>query len=310
LYNIPREDINKIVEKAFAVGVDPATLITIIANETKFGKTDENIGHSLNHRTPTVEGLDEYSLQANLAAQALKEQLRLGKGRYPNGPSYKQLQSYQGYGPLTPSTEKDYYGHNNSAFFGIPVTKEKPLLTNKVFPYGKTIEQYRDSVIIPALDKYGINYKQDGGLAKAQSGITIPKGGFKIQSIQKPEVYIQPTNIESTSTKLSPSKTYTNDKSQYLYDPIPEYAGAIGIGLSPFDTFVDAGALFYNLGAGDYEHAAVNGVGMLIPGISGQLLQQGYDDLKYMMRSGQPYFNPNQRKQGGATYKVKINKPK
>jgi len=185
LYNIPREDINKIVEQAFAVGVDPATLITIIANETKFGKTDENIGHSLNHRTPTVEGLDEYSLQANLAAQALKEQLRLGKGRYPNGPSYKQLQSYQGYGALTPSTEKDYYGHNNSAFFGIPVTKEKPLLTNKVFPYGKTIEQYRDSVIIPALDKYGINYKQDGGLAKAQSGLEKPTLKWMPQALKE-----------------------------------------------------------------------------------------------------------------------------
>ena len=161
--NVERDKINKIIEQAKVVGVDPATLLTNIIWETRAGETDDNWGHNLYDETPTIEGLDSNSEKANIAAQGLLRQLNLGKKKYPQGPSYKQLQAYQGYGPLYPDTEKRYYKTENQAFYGIPVTKEKPLLTNKLFPYGKTIEQFRDSVVRPTLDKYGINYKQTGG---------------------------------------------------------------------------------------------------------------------------------------------------
>lgn len=231
LYDVPREDLNKIIQQANEVGVDPATLVTIIVNETKGGRTDENLGHALYHRTPTVEGLDDFSLYANLAAQALKEQLRLGKLRYPEGPSYKQLQSYQGYGPLYPSTEKDYYGHENSAFFGIPVTKEKPLLTNKLFPYGKTIEQYRDSVIIPSLDKYSINYKQIGGLTMN----SYQKGGG-IKDMVVSEIWEKVTGTKWSQAKklgLSDGSYETNLKLREMLineamQPKPNFGKFIG----------------------------------------------------------------------------------
>ena len=160
--NVERDKINKIIEQAKVVGVDPATLLTNIIWETRAGETDDNWGHNLYDETPTIEGLDSNSEKANIAAQGLLRQLNLGKKKYPQGPSYKQLQAYQGYGALYPDTEKRYYKTENQAFYGIPVTKEKPLLTNKLFPYGKTIEQFRDSVVRPTLDKYGINYQKGG----------------------------------------------------------------------------------------------------------------------------------------------------
>ena len=170
---VSRDELNKMVEQAKVVGVDPANLITIAGWESYMGQTDPNYVHDLYQTTPTIEGLDDTSARANMAAQALKRQLAIGQRLYPNEPFYKQMQAFEGYKPLYPDTEKHYYKHKNKAFYGIPVTKENPLRTNILFPYGKTIESFRDSVVIPTLEQYGIQYKEQGGLTKAQSGQTV-----------------------------------------------------------------------------------------------------------------------------------------
>ena len=169
---VNREELDKMINQAKLVGADPATLITTAIWESNMGQTDPNLVHDLHESMPTVEGLDDFSARANMAAQALNRQLKLGIKKYPQGPFYKQMQSFQGYGPLYPNTEEDYYGHTNQAFFGIPVTRQNPLRTNVIFPYGKTIENFRDSVVIPTLEQYGIKYKEKGGsLPKAQKGL-------------------------------------------------------------------------------------------------------------------------------------------
>lgn len=188
LEGVKREELNKMINQAKLVGTDPATLITTAIWESNMGKTDPNLVHDLHQGTPTVEGLDDFSARANMAAQALNRQLNIGKRLYPGQPFYKQMQAFQGYGPLYPHTEKRYYKHNNQAFFGIPVTKENPLRTNVIFPYGKTIENFRDSVVIPTLEQYGIKYKEKGGsLHKYEPGgedniigVRGPNDGIKL----------------------------------------------------------------------------------------------------------------------------------
>ena len=170
---VSRDELDKMINQARKLNVDPSTLITTAIWESNMGQTDPNLVHDLYQGTPTEEGLDDFSARANMAAQALNRQLKAGKRKYPEGPFYKQMQAFQGYGNLYPNTEGGYYGHDNQAFFGVPVTRENPLRTNVVFPYGKTIENFRDSVVIPTLDQYGINYKEQGGLTRAQSGQTV-----------------------------------------------------------------------------------------------------------------------------------------
>lgn len=167
--DVKREEINKIINQANVVGVSPTDLATIILWESQGGKTDRNLGHDLYGSTPTIEGLDDYSARANIAAQALQRELNRGKRLYPQGPFYKQMQAYQGYGPLYPHTEKRYYKHNNQAFFGIPVSMDNPLRTNVLFPYGKTIENFRDSVVIPTLNEYGFKYEEGGELTSEKA---------------------------------------------------------------------------------------------------------------------------------------------
>lgn len=245
----------------------------------------------------------------------------------PNNPKLKK-----GYNIPSkyPSTElaTSIGGENGESAYLIPSFKEGHNLNNPLQEFNRSHEylggpfktwqeadKWEREVRHPYVEKgqslpsplrwWGKEYKKggpvnpQGGLSKAQVGTIIPKGGFKIQPLQKPEIYLQPTNRESTATKVSPAKNYTREKAQYLNDPSAGYLGSILLGLTPADTFVDAGAVGYNLGQGDYEHAAVNGLGMLIPGVSGQLFQQAYDDLKYMGNTRQPYINPSEYKRGG-----------
>lgn len=160
---VSREELMKMVNQARKLNTDPSTAITTALWETNMGQTDRNLVHDLYQVSPTEEGLEGFDAQADMAMQAINRQLKLGKKKYPEGPFYKQMQAFQGYGNLYPNTEEDYYGHANQAFFGIPVTRQNPLRTNVLFPYGKTIENFRDSVVIPTLDQYGIKYKKEGG---------------------------------------------------------------------------------------------------------------------------------------------------
>ena len=170
---VSREELMKMVNQAKKLNTDPSTAITTALWETNMGQTDPNLVHDLHAIAPTEEGLDDFDARANMAMQAINRQLNIGKRKYPGGPFYKQMQAFQGYGPLYPHTERGYYKHNNQAFFGIPVTQDNPLRTNVVFPYGKTIENFRDSVVTPTLKDYGIELEEGGELSMAQEGQTV-----------------------------------------------------------------------------------------------------------------------------------------
>lgn len=174
---VSREELMKMVNQARKLNTDPSTAITTALWETNMGQTDRNLVHDLYQVSPTEEGLEGFDAQADMAMQAINRQLKLGKKKYPEGPFYKQMQAFQGYGNLYPNTEEDYYGHANQAFFGIPVTRQNPLRTNVLFPYGKTIENFRDSVVIPTLDQYGIKYKKEGGELTSEKAAELLQDG-------------------------------------------------------------------------------------------------------------------------------------
>ncbi len=80
--------------------------------ETKWGKTDDNIGH--------VNGDwgsdNNYQMFINAYKAKMKEADRL-KIKDP----IMRLQIYNGTGPIKPETEQDYHGFKMKKIYGVPV---------------------------------------------------------------------------------------------------------------------------------------------------------------------------------------------
>ena len=115
------EIMKEVIGHAKNYNVDPYTALAIGLGETKFGQSDPNIGHVLfntgtsNPSEDLVRGLIEKTKYAD----NFYKRHNLGK------PSEEAiLQAYQGYGIVTPRTEKNYHGFEMDKIFGVPIPKE------------------------------------------------------------------------------------------------------------------------------------------------------------------------------------------
>jgi hypothetical protein len=107
---------------------------------------------------------------------------------------------------------------------------------------------------------------------------------------------------DNTNTKYTKYQKPTKDKSMYFRDASADYAGSIALGLSPADTPVDIISTLNNLKNKRYDLAAANGLGALLPGISGLTLKAAYEDIgNYISNKQKPI------KKFGEGGKVKAN---
>jgi hypothetical protein len=106
--------------------------------ETKWGRVDDNIGHTQGNFGPEQ---DNYSNFINAYNAKMKEADRL-----KIKDEATRLQTYNGLGRIFPSTEKKYHGFRMKKIYGVPVPKggidmrKNPL-------YGKQIMDLRDNVL-------------------------------------------------------------------------------------------------------------------------------------------------------------------
>lgn len=131
-----------IIAHAKAKGIDPYTALAIAHQETKYGKEHKNLGSAW--MTYPDEGItDELEQNANMLAKAIKEKLAYAKqlGFDKKGEEYA-LQAYNGYGKVFPR----FQGESDS-FYGIPITRNKPLNMRENPVYGRTIKSLRDEII-------------------------------------------------------------------------------------------------------------------------------------------------------------------
>lgn len=145
--------IKTIVSHAKAQNVDPYTALAVSLQETNFGQGNDDYGHIINDSPLTREKYGNLSNQdwyGAALASTINEKLAYGKqlGYDKKGEDY-QLQAYNGYGKLTPNTESNYYERQTPSFYGVPVSKNKPLDLSKNPAWGKTVISLRDSVIKP-----------------------------------------------------------------------------------------------------------------------------------------------------------------
>jgi hypothetical protein len=116
---------------------DVKNLAAIAFQETKFGKTDKNIGH-------VIDGpfyRSDYEALTNAYINKMNKADKLGIKD-----DATRLQVYNGLGVIKPSTEQDYHGFKMKKIYGVPVPstgismKKNPL-------YGKQIMDLRDNVL-------------------------------------------------------------------------------------------------------------------------------------------------------------------
>jgi hypothetical protein len=132
--------LDKLMQEAKRQGLSKQDIINLSAmgfQETKWGRSDGNIGHVLGD----WGGHDSYSDFVNAYKAKMKEADRLGI----KDPALR-LQVYNGMGTVTPKTEKDYHGFEMQKIYGVPIPKEG--INMKKNPlYGKQVMDIRDNVL-------------------------------------------------------------------------------------------------------------------------------------------------------------------
>jgi len=155
----PTKTLRSILDTAKNKGLskdDALTLAAMDLQETRWGETDESIGHVL-HGNDFAKSPVENFINAYLKSKETADRLKLSD-------EYTRLQVYNGLGTVTPDTEKDYHGFRMKKIYGVPVPasginmRKNPL-------YGKQIVDIRDNVLkqnpefLKLVDEY---YKMGG----------------------------------------------------------------------------------------------------------------------------------------------------
>jgi muramidase (phage lysozyme) len=130
--------IQSIIDSARKHGVDPNTALAIALQETKFGNTDLNLGHTLGEFAKGGNGADNLT-------KALKAKLQLAT-KLGKKTEEEQLQAYNGYGKIKPSTEEWYHGFKMKKIYGVDVPEEGIDMSQNPL-YGKQIIDLRENVL-------------------------------------------------------------------------------------------------------------------------------------------------------------------
>ena len=138
--NYSSNHLDKLMQEAKRQGLSKQDMMNLSAmgfQETKWGRSDDNIGHVLSN----FKGDDYYQQFINAYKEKMKEADRLGI----TDPAMR-LQVYNGLGTITPKTEKKYHGYEMQKIYGVPIPKGG--ISMKKNPlYGKQVIDVRDNVL-------------------------------------------------------------------------------------------------------------------------------------------------------------------
>jgi len=148
---------------------DLMNLASMAFQETKWGRSDDNIGHVLHD----WEGDNKLEQFVNAYDSKMKQADRL---KYKD-PALR-LQVYNGLGKIFPETEKNYHGFRMKKIYGVPVPEEG--IDMKKNPlYGKQILDVKNNVLAKSpefmhyIDSTYNSHKEGGYIPKAQRGINV-----------------------------------------------------------------------------------------------------------------------------------------
>ena len=135
--------LDKLMQEAKRQGLSKQDMMNLSAmgfQETKWGKTDPNIGH-VQRSFDDPGSFNDYADFVDMYKSKMKTADRL-KIKDPA----LRLQVYNGLGTITPKTEKDYHGFEMQKIYGVPIPKGG--INMKKNPlYGKQVMDIRDNVL-------------------------------------------------------------------------------------------------------------------------------------------------------------------
>lgn len=141
-----KEYIDRIIDAAIDLQVDPNIALAVALQESKFGQTTPgNVGHLIGDQG--IEGVDgQDDVYDFIKVLKYKMEDYADSLKIPKDNKEARIQAYNGYGKLKPSTEKDYHGFKAKSFYGVEIPKEG-LDMSKNPLYGKQIEDIRKNII-------------------------------------------------------------------------------------------------------------------------------------------------------------------
>lgn len=135
--------LDKLMQEAKRQGLSKEDMMNLSAmgfQETKWGRTDSNIGH-VKRNFDDPGSFDDYTDFVD----TYKSKMKLADRLNIEDPALR-LQVYNGLGTITPKTEKDYHGFEMQKIYGVPIPKEG--INMKKNPlYGKQVIDIRDNVL-------------------------------------------------------------------------------------------------------------------------------------------------------------------
>ena len=135
--------LDKLIQEAKRQGLSKQDMMNLSAmgfQETKWGRTDGNIGHVL-HTMDNPGSSDDYVDFVD----AYKSKMKLADRLKIKDPALR-LQVYNGLGTITPKTEKDYHGFEMQKIYGVPIPKGGINMRKNPL-YGKQVMDIRDNVL-------------------------------------------------------------------------------------------------------------------------------------------------------------------
>lgn len=172
----------KIARASRDFNLDPHELMAMGLQESLFGKTDPNIGHTLNYVDPEERGAAYDMAYAKSEKNKLAESLG-----YKDNDLYR-IQTYNGLGRVYPKTEAKYHGYIMDRAYGVELPQEGiSMLDNPL--YGKRIIDLRDNVLKNPVNK-GYNEflnKYNRDLANEDRATTNKVNLYKALNLVNPE---------------------------------------------------------------------------------------------------------------------------
>ena len=262
-----RQDvIDSLARTAIANHIDPYRMIAMGMQETNLGKTDSFIGHTLYGN----RAKSEYQQMADAIIDRDAVAKRLGKTKIED-----IYQAYNGYKPLGPNTEKEYYGHTNKAFYGIPVSKGHNIDTNKNPVYGKEILDIQKNIIEKNKNIKDIVNKYQAPIGFKYTGRENERHPFFPIGLKKGGgIYIKPSKRGTfTSAATKHGKSVQGFAAQVLanksnYSPAMVKKANFARNAAKWH-HKDGGMLKYAQGGSNQSE--------VIPQVTGQSQNQGYD---------------------------------
>lgn len=135
--------LDKLMQEAKRQGLSKEDMMNLSAmgfQETKWGRTDGNIGH-VQRSFDDPGSFDDYTdfIDAYKSKMKLADRLKI------KDPALR-LQVYNGLGTITPKTEKDYHGFEMQKIYGVPIPKGGINMRKNPL-YGKQVMDIRDNVL-------------------------------------------------------------------------------------------------------------------------------------------------------------------